>query len=139
FVTIPVNDNTIVQKLHDKGISFRAEARSPLWTFVTSWILPIFIFYLIWSFLFRRISQSTPGGMLGLTKARARLYTEKDTKTTFQDVAGADEAKEELQEMVSFLQDPKRYSRLGGRAPKGVLLVGPPGTGKTLMARAVAG
>jgi cell division protease FtsH len=139
FVTYPVNDPGLVARLHAKSITFRAEPHSPFLTFLASWLLPILVFYLIWAFLFRRITQSAPGGMLGLTKSRARLYVEKDTKTTFADVAGADEAKDELKELVSFLQNPKCYTRLGGRAPKGVLLVGPPGTGKTLMARAVAG
>src|SRR5204863_9530769 len=99
-------------------------------------------FYLVWMFLIRRMSEQgggLGGGLLSIGKSKAKVYVEADTKTTFADVAGVDEAKEELGEVVGFLKDPARYNRLGGRIPKGVLLVGPPGTGKTLLARAVAG
>src|SRR5215467_1944156 len=93
----------------------------------------------IWMFAIRRMGQGGLGGLMQIGKSRAKVYVEKDTKVTFADVAGVDEAKEELVEIVNFLKSPKIYGRLGGRAPKGVLLVGPPGTGKTLLARAVAG
>jgi cell division protease FtsH len=107
---------------------------------VLSWVIPAVIFYLIWMFLFRRIAERQGfGGLMTVGKSRAKVYVETDTKVTFKDVAGVDEAKFELQELVAFLRNPKSYGRLGARVPKGVLLVGPPGTGKTLLAKAVAG
>src|SRR5260370_4824983 len=104
-----------------------------------SWILPAIFFVGIWMFAIRRMGQGGLGGLMQIGKSRARIYVEKETKVTFADVAGVDEAKEELVEIVNFLKQPAIYGRLGGRPPKGVLLVGPPGTGKTLLARAVAG
>src|SRR3974377_1878492 len=107
---------------------------------ILSWVIPVVIFYLIWMFLFRRVAERQGfGGLMTVGKSRAKVYVETDTKVTFKDVAGVDEAKFELQEVVSFLRNPKSYGRLGARVPKGVLLVGPPGTGKTLLAKAVAG
>ena len=101
---------------------------------------PAFLFYLIWMFLFRRITERQGvGGLMAIGKSHAKVYVETDTKVTFKDVAGVEEAKFELAEIFAFLKDPKSYGRLGARAPKGILLVGPPGTGKTLLARAVAG
>jgi len=105
-----------------------------------SWILPMVIFVAIWMFVIRRMgAEGLGGGLMSIGKSRAKVFVEKETKVTFADVAGVDEAKEELVEIVNFLKDPEGYGRLGGRAPKGILLVGPPGTGKTLLARAVAG
>jgi len=107
---------------------------------ILSWVIPAVIFYMIWMFLFRRVAERQGfGGLMTVGKSRAKVYVETDTKVTFKDVAGVDEAKFELQELVAFLRDPKSYGRLGARVPKGVLLVGPPGTGKTLLAKAVAG
>ncbi|SON56844.1 ATP-dependent zinc metalloprotease FtsH 4 [Hartmannibacter diazotrophicus] len=105
-----------------------------------SWVLPLVFFYFLWSFFFRRFADKQGfGGLMTVGKSRAKVYVETDTKVTFADVAGVEEAKFELQEVVSFLKDPTTYGRLGARVPKGILLVGPPGTGKTLLAKAVAG
>jgi cell division protease FtsH len=139
FVTIPMSDDTLVHRLQEKGVTFRAEPKTSFWSSAISWILPLAIFYIIWTFFLRRMSGIAQGGVFGMTKSRAKVFVEKDISTTFSDVAGVDEAKEELEEVVGFLKDPAKYNRVGGRAPKGVLLVGPPGTGKTLLARALAG
>ncbi|MFW9674449.1 AAA family ATPase, partial [Vibrio parahaemolyticus] len=105
-----------------------------------SWIIPAAMFFGIWLFLLKRIGSGLGGGgMMQIGKSKARVYVETDMKVSFADVAGVDEAKDELKEIIEFLRDPQTYGRLGGRMPKGVLLVGPPGTGKTLLARAVAG
>jgi len=107
---------------------------------ILSWVVPILIFYLAWTFLFRHVAERQGlGGLMTVGKSRAKVYVETNTKVMFKDVAGVEEAKFELQELVAFLRDPKSYGRLGARVPKGVLLVGPPGTGKTLLAKAVAG
>src|SRR5208337_1424317 len=107
---------------------------------ILSWVIPVVIFYVAWMLLFRRFAEKQGlGGLMTVGKSRAKVFVETDTKVTFKDVAGVEEAKFELQELVAFLRDPKSYGRLGARVPKGVLLVGPPGTGKTLLAKAVAG
>lgn len=138
FVTNAVPNESLSAKLAAQGVIFRSEPLSPFWGLLFTWLIPALIFYGIWVFATRGLNKGA-GGLLSMTKSQAKIYMEKDIKTTFADVAGIDEAKGELLEVVSFLQDPQKYSRLGGRAPKGVLLVGPPGTGKTLLARAVAG
>ena len=139
FVTARV-DPAIAEKLQEKGVTVTGIPSGGLFQTVLSWIVPAFLFYLVWVFLFRRIAERQGfGGLMSIGKSRAKVYVEKDTKTTFADVAGVEEAKFELQEVVSFLKDPKSYGRLGAHVPKGILLVGPPGTGKTLLARAVAG
>ncbi len=139
FVTARV-DAPLAEKLAAKGVVVTGVPSGGLFQTILSWIVPAFLFYLIWVFLSRRMAGGQGfGGLMSIGKSRAKVYVEKDTKVTFADVAGVDEAKFELQEVVSFLRDPKSYGRLGAHVPKGILLVGPPGTGKTLLARAVAG
>ncbi|NIX77266.1 ATP-dependent zinc metalloprotease FtsH [Microvirga terricola] len=133
-------DPALADKLSVKGVKVTGAPSGGLLAAVLSWVLPLLGFYLLWTFLFSRMADKQGfGGLLSIGKSKAKVYVETDTKVTFADVAGATEAKFELQEVVNFLKDPKSYGRLGARAPKGILLVGPPGTGKTLMARAVAG
>jgi cell division protease FtsH len=139
FVTARV-DAQLAEKLAAKGVVVTGVPSGGLFQTILSWIVPAFIFYMIWIFLGRRLADRQGfGGLMSIGKSRAKVYVEKDTKVTFADVAGVEEAKFELQEVVSFLRDPKSYGRLGAHVPKGILLVGPPGTGKTLLARAVAG
>ncbi len=138
---IRVEDPDLLQVLEEAGIDYTGVQDNTWFTSMLSWLLPLVLLVLLWSFLLRRMSGMGPGGgsMMSIGKSKAKVYMEKDTRVTFDDVAGVDEAKAELQEVVDFLRDPDKSSRLGAHIPKGVLLVGPPGTGKTLMARAVAG
>lgn len=139
FVTTRVSPD-LAAKLDKHHVTFFGEVPSTLLTDILSWVLPTLLFFGVWMFVIRRYGQGgLGGGLMAIGKSRAKIYVETDTKVTFADVAGVDEAKEELKEVVEFLRDPKAYGRLGARIPKGVLLVGPPGTGKTLLARAVAG
>ncbi|MGD0335434.1 MAG: ATP-dependent metallopeptidase FtsH/Yme1/Tma family protein, partial [Xanthobacteraceae bacterium] len=133
-------DPQLAEKLASHQVVVKGVVSGGVVQTILSWVIPAVLFYLVWIFLFRGFAERQGfGGLMTVGKSRAKVFVETDTKVTFKDVAGVDEAKFELQELVAFLRDPKSYGRLGARVPKGVLLVGPPGTGKTLLAKAVAG
>ena len=137
FTTVRVEDPGLVKDLDDHKIAYSGLYESKLLSGILSWVLPIGIMILIWRFAMKKMG---PGmGVMSFAKSKAKLFAENETKVNFSDVAGIDEAKEELQEVVEFLKSPEKFQKLGGRIPKGVLLVGAPGTGKTLLAKAVAG
>lgn len=138
FSTVRVDDPNLVSDLQDAGIAFRGTIESNTLGNLLSWILPMVVMIALWQVLFKRMGASGHG-LMSIGKSKARVYVENDIKLDFSNVAGIDEAVEELREVVAFLKTPDQFTRLGGRLPKGVLLVGPPGTGKTLLARAVAG
>jgi cell division protease FtsH len=138
FVTVRVEDPELVQLLDQKGIKYTGYAENKWVGLLLSWLLPLAFFIFFWSFLMKRMGAG-PQGVLSVGKARVKIFAQKEVGITFDDVAGIDEAKTELQEIVQFLKFPEKFQKLGGRIPKGVLLLGAPGTGKTLLAKAVAG
>jgi cell division protease FtsH len=140
FVAVRV-DERLAKDLEQYGVKYTGVLETTFLRDMLGWVLPAIIFFGLWWFVMRKFAekQGLGGGFLSVGKSKAKLYMEKDVKVTFNDVAGVDEAKEELTEVIQFLKNPQDYGRLGGRLPKGILLVGPPGTGKTLLARAVAG
>ena len=141
YYTIAVDDPNLTQRLLDAGVKFEQEeidSSSIIISFIVSYILPLLIIWAILGIIMRRVSKGG-GGLMGVGKSNAKVYVQKETGITFKDVAGQDEAKESLQEVVDFLHNPGKYAKIGAKLPKGALLVGPPGTGKTLLAKAVAG
>jgi cell division protease FtsH len=139
FVTTRV-DQEVAQELDKYNVRFTGQIESTFLRDLLSWIMPVLLFFGLWWYIGKRAAEGgLGGGLMAIGKSKAKIYVEADTGVTFADVAGVDEAKDELREVVDFLKNPTEYGRLGGRMPKGVLLVGPPGTGKTLLAKAVAG
>jgi len=138
--TANVNDETLITKLNAAGVDFTGKnpKETPIMNFLLSWILPMVAILLMWRFFFSKMGGGG-GGVMGIGKNNAKVYMESDIKVTFEDVAGQEEAKESLKEVIDFLNAPDKYTAIGAKLPKGVLLVGPPGTGKTLIAKAVAG
>ncbi|TIL70916.1 MAG: ATP-dependent zinc metalloprotease FtsH [Mesorhizobium sp.] len=137
FITTRVEPN-LARQLQEHGVTVTGQIESTFLSDLLSWVVPILVFFGLWMLLMRRMAGGM-GGLMQIGRSKARVYVEANTGVGFDDVAGVDEAKAELQEIVDFLKSPQEYGRLGGRMPKGVLLVGPPGTGKTLLAKAVAG
>ncbi len=138
FDTVRVEDPDLIRDLQAHGVKITGVIESTLLRDILSWIIPIVLFVGVWLFILRRMGQGQ-GGFMTVGRSKAKIYMEKEVKISFADVAGVDEAKTELQEVIEFLKTPEKFRRLGGKIPKGILLVGPPGTGKTLLARAVAG
>jgi cell division protease FtsH len=138
FTTTRVDDSKLTEDLEGKGVKYTGEVANRWLGDLLSWVIPAIFFIGIWGFFFRRMGGAE-GGVMSFARSRAKIYADDEVKVRFTDVAGVDEAEDELKEIVEFLKNPKKYTNLGGRIPKGVLLVGPPGTGKTLLARAVAG
>jgi cell division protease FtsH len=137
FVTVRVNDPGLAREMDERNIRYAGRTENRFWGYLLSWVLPLGFFFLIWRFTTKNMGGGM--GVMSFGKNKAKIFAESDTKVSFEDVAGIDEAREELEEVVAFLTTPEKFQKLGGRIPKGVLLVGPPGTGKTLLAKAVAG
>jgi cell division protease FtsH len=138
FTVNRVEDPKLAEDLDAKGVKFTGEAMNRWVTDLLGWVIPVLFIMALWGFFFRRMGGAE-GGVMSFARSRAKIYADDEVKVRFADVAGVDEAEDELREIVEFLKTPKKYTNLGGRIPKGALLVGPPGTGKTLLARAVAG
>ncbi len=138
FSAIRVPDDKLPAELEEHGVKYQGEVSSRWVSDIIGWIIPLVFIVALWTFFFRRMGGAE-GGVMSFARSRAKIYADDDVKVSFGDVAGVDEAEEELKEIVEFLKTPKKYTSIGGKIPKGVLLVGPPGTGKTLLARAVAG
>jgi cell division protease FtsH len=138
FNAVRIEDPKLIEELEKGGVKYTGEVASRWVGELLGWVIPVVFLIAIWSFFFRRMGGAE-GGVMSFARSRAKIYADDDVKVRFGDVAGVDEAEEELREIVEFLKTPKKYTNIGGRIPKGVLLVGPPGTGKTLLARAVAG
>ncbi len=138
FQTYRVEDQDLTKELEESGVRFEAKPESSWLMQVLSWVVPLLFFLGLWILLMRRFGPPE-GGLMGVAKSKARIYVQDEIDVTFKDVAGVDEAVEELKQIIEFLKNPQKFTALGGKIPKGVLLVGPPGTGKTLLAKAVAG
>ncbi len=138
FNTTRIEDPKLIEELDAASVKYTGEFLNPWFSEILSGLFLLLLLFAVWSFFFRRMSGAE-GGVMSFARSKHRVFAEDDVKVSFADVAGVDEAEQELKEIVEFLQNPKKYTTLGGRIPKGVLLVGPPGTGKTLLARAVAG
>src|SRR3989339_984140 len=138
FSAVRLEDSELVKLLAKDNIKYRAVQEKTWLTSLLSWVFPFLLLIAIWIYFFRKMGSGA-GGLMTVGKSKAKIYVQDETKVTFQDVAGVEEAEEELKEIIEFLKTPAKFQALGGNIPKGVLLVGPPGTGKTLLARAVAG
>jgi cell division protease FtsH len=138
FSAVRVEDPKLPEELEARGVKYTGEVASRWVTEVLGWVIPLLLIVGLWTFFLRRMGGAE-GGVMSFARSKAKIYADDDVKVSFGDVAGVDEAEEELKEIVEFLKNPRKYTSIGGKIPKGVLLVGPPGTGKTLLARAVAG